>query len=195
MCIRDRIKPANVLVLGTGVAGLQAVATAKRLGAVVHAADIRPDACEQAKSLGAKVIDLGVPPEIAIGQGGYANKLPDEWLEKERAILAEAIKDMDIVFLSALIPGKIAPILITEEMVKTMKPGSVIVDIAIDQGGDCEITPPGSIEVKHGVTLQGIKNIPGMLPTSCLLYTSTTLETPIPSVLSFLRNFIRAGVL
>ena len=160
------IKPANVLVLGTGVAGLQAVATAKRLGAVVHAADIRPDACEQAKSLGAKVIDLGVPPEIAIGQGGYANKLPDEWLEKERAILAEAIKDMDIVFLSALIPGKIAPILITEEMVKTMKPGSVIVDIAIDQGGDCEITPPGSIEVKHGVTLQGIKNIPGMLPTS-----------------------------
>ena len=81
-------------------------------------------------------------------------------------ILAEAIKDMDIVFLSALIPGKIAPILITEEMVKTMKPGSVIVDIAIDQGGDCEITPPGSIEVKHGVTLQGIKNIPGMLPTS-----------------------------
>lgn len=116
--------------------------------------------------MGAKVIDLGVPPEIAIGQGGYANKLPDEWLEKERAILAEAIKDMDIVFLSALIPGKIAPILITEEMVKTMKPGSVIVDIAIDQGGDCEITPPGSIEVKHGVTLQGIKNIPGMLPTS-----------------------------
>lgn len=93
--------------------------------------------------MGAKVIDLGVPPEIAIGQGGYANKLPDEWLEKERAILAEAIKDMDIVFLSALIPGKIAPILITEEMVKTMKPGSVIVDIAIDQGGDCEITPPG----------------------------------------------------
>lgn len=165
-CAVGMIKPANVLVLGTGVAGLQAVATAKRLGAVVHAADIRPDACEQAKSLGAKIIDLGVPPEIAIGKGGYANKLPEEWLVKERAILAEAVKDMDIIFLSALIPGKIAPILITEEMVKTMKPGSVIVDIAIDQGGDCEITPPGSIEVKHGVTLQGIKNIPGMLPTS-----------------------------
>ena len=98
--------------------------------------------------------------------GGYAQRLPDEWLEKERQLLAEKIKDMDVVFCSALIPGKLAPVIVTEEMVKSMKPGSVIVDIAIDQGGNCEITPAGTREVKHGVVLEGIKNIPGMLPTS-----------------------------
>lgn len=160
------IKPANVLVIGTGVAGLQAIATAKRLGAVVHAADIRPDAAEQAMSLGAKVVDTQVPREAAIGAGGYAKYLSKELLENERNILKEVIKDMDIVFLSALVPGKIAPILITEDMVKGMRPGSVIVDISIDQGGNCAITEPGVITRKHGVTIQGIKNIPGHLPTS-----------------------------
>jgi len=160
------IKPANVFVIGAGVAGLQAIATAKRLGAVVYAADIRPDACEQAKSLGAKLVETGVPAEIAVGQGGYANKLPDEWLEKEREAIKDTVKEMDILILSALIPGKLAPILITEEMVKSMKPCSVIVDISIDQGGNCELTEPGEIVVKHGVTIQGIKNIPGHIPTS-----------------------------
>lgn len=160
------IKPIQALVVGAGVGGLQAIATIKRLGAVVHAADIRPDAAEQAMSLGAKVLDLGIAPEDAIGDGGYALALSPENLAKERAVLAEAIKDKDIVFLSALVPGKEAPVLITEEMVKTMKPGSVIVDISIDQGGNCEITPPGQTEEKHGVTIIGIKNIPGMLPTS-----------------------------
>lgn len=165
-CAVGMIKPANVMVLGTGVGGLQAIATAKRLGAVVYAADIRPDAAEQAKSLGAKVIDLGVPTSEAVGEGGYAKRISDEWLEKERAVIAEHIKDMDIVFCSALIPGKLAPILITEDMVKSMKAGSVIVDISIDQGGNCAITTPGERDVKHGVVLEGIKNIPGMLPTS-----------------------------
>jgi NAD(P) transhydrogenase subunit alpha len=165
-CAVGMIKPANVLVIGTGVAGLQALATAKRLGAVVYAADIRPDAAEQAKSLGAKIIDLGVPASEAVGEGGYAKRISDEWLRKEREVLAQTLKDMDIVFCSALIPGKLAPILITEEMVKSMKPGSVIVDISIDQGGNCEITTPGERDVKHGVILEGIKNIPGMLPTS-----------------------------
>lgn len=160
------IKPIQALVVGAGVGGLQAIATIKRLGAIVHAADIRPDAAEQAMSLGAKVLDLGIAPEDAIGDGGYALALSPENLAKERAVLAEAIKDKDIIFLSALVPGKEAPILITEEMVKSMKPGSVIVDISIDQGGNCEITPPGKIEEKHGVTIIGIKNIPGMLPTS-----------------------------
>lgn len=160
------IKPANVLVIGAGVAGLQAIATAKRLGAVVYATDIRSDACEQAKSLGAKIIDTGVPSEIAIGEGGYAKHLPKDWLIKERESLRPYLKDMDIVFLSALVPGKMAPILITEDMVKEMKQGSVIVDISIDQGGNCEITPPGKVEVKHGVIINGIKNIPGHLPTS-----------------------------
>jgi NAD(P) transhydrogenase subunit alpha len=160
------IKPINVLVIGAGVGGLQAIATAKRLGAIVHAADIRPAAAEQAMSLGAKVIELGIPSEEAIGEGGYALALTEKRLEEERQLLAEHVKNMDIIFLSALVPGKLAPTLITEEMVKSMKPGSAIVDISIDQGGNCEITPPGTIEVKHHVTLVGIKNIPGLLPTS-----------------------------
>lgn len=160
------IPPAKVLVIGVGVGGLQALATAKRLGAITYATDIRPAALEQAQSLGAKVVETGIPAEMAIAEGGYANELSDEWLAKEREKLREMIKGMDVVFLSALVPGKIAPVLITEEMVKEMPNGSVIVDISIDQGGNCEITPAGKTEVKHGVTLIGIKNIPGMLPTS-----------------------------
>lgn len=160
------IKPSNVLVIGAGVAGLQAIATAKRLGAVVYAADIRPDAAEQARSLGAKIIDTGVPEEIAVGEGGYANPLPEKWLAAEREALKDTVAKMDIVFCSALVPSRLAPVLLTEEMVASMAPGSVIVDISIDQGGNCAITDPGEISVKHGVTIQGIKNIPGMLPTS-----------------------------
>ncbi len=165
-CAVGVIKPCNALVIGTGVAGLQALATAKRLGAVTYAADIRPAAAEQAMSLGAKIIDTGVPAEAAVGQGGYANALSEEWILKEREALKETVKDMDIIFCSALVPSKLAPVIITEEMVKSMKPGSVIVDISIDQGGNCEITEPGETAVKHGVTIEGIKNIPGMLPTS-----------------------------
>jgi NAD(P) transhydrogenase subunit alpha len=160
------IKPANVLVVGTGVAGLQAIATAKRLGAVVSTADIRPDANEQAKSLGAKVIELGVPADIAVGEGGYAKKLPEEWLVKEKEALKDVVKNSNIIILSALIPGKVAPIILTEDMVKTMKVGSVIVDISIDQGGNCEITDPGNVTEKHGVSIIGTKNIPGMVPSS-----------------------------
>ena len=160
------LKPAKVLVIGVGVAGLQALATAKRLGAITYGADIRPAALEQTLSLGGKVIEFGVPEEVAVAKGGYANKLPNEWLIKEREVLAAVIPEMDIIFCSALIPGKVAPIVITEEMVKTMKKGSVIVDVSIDQGGNCEITTPGKKEVKHGIMIQGIKNIPGLLPTS-----------------------------
>jgi len=141
-----QIKPAKVMVIGVGVAGLQALATAKRLGA--------------------KVVDTTVPPELAIAEGGYANRLPADVLIQEQEALKAAIQEMDIVFCSALIPGKIAPIIITEEMVKGMKKGSVIVDISIDQGGNCELTPKGGIETKYGVTLMGVKNIPGLLPTS-----------------------------
>ncbi len=165
-CAVGSIKPANVLVIGTGVAGLQALATAKRLGAVIYAADIRSAAIEQAKSLGAKVVDLGVPDEEAMAEGGYAKALSPAYLEKECAALAEVISKMDIVFLSALVPGRLAPVVVTEEMVKSMAPGSVIVDIAIDQGGNCAITTPGATDVKHGVTIEGVKNIPGFLPTS-----------------------------
>ena len=160
------IKPAKVVVIGTGVAGLQAVATAKRLGAEVTAIDIRPDAAEQARSLGAKSVDTGVPKEVAIGEGGYAQRLPEDWLQKEIEAIKPVVKDADVIILTALIPGKLAPVLITEEMVKSMKPGSVIVDIAIDQGGNCAVTKPGEEVVVDGVTVSGIKNIPGMMPTS-----------------------------
>lgn len=160
------IKPANVLVVGTGVAGLQAVATAKRLGAVVKAADIRPAAREQSQSLGAKVAELGIPEELAVAEGGYAKRLPDEWLIKEQEALKEVVADSDIIILTALIPGKLAPVVITEEMVKSMRPGSAIVDVAIDQGGNCAITVPGEIVDKYGVNIDGTKNIPGKMPTS-----------------------------
>ena len=161
-----QIKPAKVMVIGVGVAGLQALATAKRLGAITYAADIRPMASENASSLGAKVVDTTVPAELAIAEGGYANRLPADVLIQEQEALKETIQQMDIVFCSALIPGKVAPIIITEEMVKGMKKGSVIVDISIDQGGNCELSPKGGIETRYGVTLMGVKNIPGLLPTS-----------------------------
>ncbi len=165
-CAVGMIPPINVLVIGAGVGGLQAIATAKRLGALVYAADIRPDAVEQAKSLGAKIVDLGVPAESAVGAGGYALALPQNLLQQERAALSAVLGNMDIVFCSALVPSKVAPVLITEEMVQTMSPGSVIVDISIDQGGNCAVTTPGEVAEKHGVTINGIKNIPGLLPTS-----------------------------
>lgn len=161
------IQPAKVVVIGAGVAGLQAIATAKRLGAEVTAVDIRPDAIEFAKSAGAKKsLDPGVPKEVAMGEGGYAQRLPKEWLDKEIEFLKPIVKDADIVILTALIPGKEAPVLITDEMVKSMKPGSVIIDIAIDQGGNCAVTKPGEEIDYNGVKVSGVKNIPGMMPTS-----------------------------
>lgn len=160
------IKPLNALVVGVGVAGLQALATAKRLGAVTHAVDIRASAREQAASLGAKIIDIDIPNDKAQGPGGYALPLSHELLEHERSLLAPHLAKMDIVFLSALVPGRLAPVIITKEMVESMKPGAVIVDISIDQGGNCECTEPGEV-TDHGlVHLVGIKNIPGLLPTS-----------------------------
>ncbi len=160
------IKPINMLVVGVGVAGLQALATGKRLGAKTFAADIRPAAREQAQSLGAQVLDLGIPDDAGVGEGGYAKALNAEHLAQERSVLAEKLPEMDLVFLSALIPGKLAPVLVTEDMVKAMKPGAAIVDISIDQGGNCQLTPPGEIVTMHHVHLVGIKNIPGLLPES-----------------------------
>jgi NAD(P) transhydrogenase subunit alpha len=161
------IKPATVLVIGAGVAGLRAIATARALGAVVYAADIRPDANEQAQSLGAKIIDLKIPQEYALSKDGkYAQALPENWLEIERESLKEIVQKSDIIFCSALVPGRLAPIIITEEMVKSMPSGSCIVDISIDQGGNCALTDAGKRTEKYGVIIEGIKNIPGMLPTS-----------------------------
>ncbi len=160
------MKPLNALIIGSGVGGLQAIATAKRLGAQVYAADIRPDAIEQAKSLGAKVVDLSIPASEAVGEGGYAQELSADLLAVEREQLAKVLPDMDIVFCSALVPGKEAPILISPEMLKTMKSGSVIVDISIDQGGNCASTVSGEIAKVDQITIIGTKNIPGLLPVS-----------------------------
>lgn len=161
------IRPATVFVVGTGVAGLRALATAKSLGAIVYSTDIRPEANEQAQSLGAKIVDSGIPKEIAISEDGkHANKLSEAWLKVEKETILDMVKKADVIFLSALLLGKKAPILIDEEMVKAMKPGSSIVDISIDQGGNCEITTAGEREIKHNVTIEGCKNIPGMIPTS-----------------------------
>ncbi len=171
-----RLKPATVFVIGTGVAGLRALATAKGLGATVYSADIRPEANRNAVSLGAIVVDTGVPEDIAVSADGlHANQLSDEWLKVERKRLKETIIKSDIVFCSALVQGRVAPVLITEDMVKEMQPGSVIVDISIDQGGNCEITTPGAVETKHRVIIQGIKNIPGMLSTSSTIMFSRNI--------------------
>lgn len=160
------IKPINVLVIGTGVAGLQAIATAKRLGAIVHAIDIRPAAIEQATSLGAKIIDLAIPVAEAEASGGYAKALSLKWLYHEQEVLKTVIDKMDIIYLSSLVPNHIAPILITEEMLTLMNPGSVIVDISIDQGGNCAATVAGETIEKNDITIIGIKNIPGYISTS-----------------------------
>ncbi|HQE24970.1 MAG TPA: NAD(P) transhydrogenase subunit alpha [Candidatus Atribacteria bacterium] len=180
------IQPSTVMVIGTGVAGLQAIATAKRLGAVVYAADIRPDAVEHAKSLGAKIVETGVPADIAIGEGGYARPLPREWLLKEREAIKEGVIKSDIVILTALVPGRLAPVLVTEEMVKQMKPGSAIVDVAIDQGGNCELTKGGELTVQYGVSIDGAKNIPATVPI-----TSTWMFAH--NIYNYVATFVKDG--
>jgi NAD(P) transhydrogenase subunit alpha len=158
------IQPAQVLVIGAGVVGLQAIATAKRLGAVVKAVDIRADARRDAGSLkGTQVVGFEVPNELAQAEGGYAKALPPEWLEREHALLRSVVPQVDIIILSALIPGEVAPVLITADMVQSMKPGSVIVDVAIDQGGNCAVTVPGSETLVHDVYVCGRVNIPGSM--------------------------------
>lgn len=180
------LPPAKVLVLGAGVAGLQAIATARRLGAVVQAADVREEANNHAKSVGAKLIDLKIPAEVAVGEGGYARILPDEWLERERVILAEHVAQADLVITTALVPGREAPTLVTKAMVESMVSGSVIVDISIDQGGNCEVTEPGKVVERHGVSIYGTKNIPGMLPTS-----STWMFAN--NIYNYVANLVRNG--
>lgn len=180
------IKPAKILVVGTGVVGLQAVATGKRLGGIVTAVDIRPDARKEAESLGIKVVGFDAPADLAMGAGGYARALPEEWLEKERAALAPLVAQSDIIVLSALVPGEVAPKLITRKMVETMNSGSAIIDVSIDQGGNCEATDPGKEGVYQGVYVCGIKNIPGSLPVhSSWLYAN--------NLYYFIENLFKPG--
>ncbi len=170
------IPPAKAMIIGVGVAGLQAIATIKRLGAVVTAFDVRPAAGEQAKSLGAEFVSLEVPHDQAEDTGGYAKEMSADFYKKEQDILRSHIKDVDVVITTALIPGKRAPLLITEEMVKEMKPGSVIVDMAVEQGGNCELSEVGKDVLRHGVTIIGQVNIPSSMPVhASLLYARNIL--------------------
>jgi len=164
--------PASFLVVGMGVVGLQAVATAKRLGAVVSCVDIRAAAREAGRSLGAKDAGWDVPKEIAEGEGGYAKALPPDWLKKEQEALAPLAREADVIILCALVLGEQAPVLITKDVVSSMKPGSVIIDVSIDQGGNCELTEGGKeITLDNGVTISGYKNIPGRMPAhASMLY-------------------------
>ena len=157
------IRPGKALVLGAGVAGLQAIATARRLGAVVEAFDVRPAVKEQVQSLGATFLEAA-EEVTAEGEGGYAKELSEEQHEKELRLIAGAIGDADIVVTTAQIPGKQAPLLITDEMVRSMKPGSVIVDLAAESGGNCAHTRPGESVVAHGVRIFGPLNLPAEIP-------------------------------
>lgn len=156
-------KPAKVLVLGAGVAGLQAIATAKRLGAMVEAYDVRPEVKEQILSLGAKCVELDVG-ESGTGQGGYARELSDEAKKKQQALLTEKLKKSDIIISTANVPGRKAPILITREAVEGMRPGSVVIDMAAPSGGNCEVTQANQVITHRGVTVVGLSNYPDLMP-------------------------------
>jgi NAD(P) transhydrogenase subunit alpha len=159
MTAAGTVKAARVLIMGVGVAGLQAIATAKRLGAVIEASDVRPPVKEQVESLGAKFLDVPFltdeEKEIAKGLGGYARAMPPDWMRRQAELVHERAKLADIIITTALIPGRPAPILISEETVKAMKPGSVIVDLAVERGGNCPLSELGKTVVKHGVHIIG----------------------------------------
>jgi NAD(P) transhydrogenase subunit alpha len=180
MTAAGTVKAARVVVMGVGVAGLQAIATAKRLGAVVEATDVRPETKEQVESLGAKFIEVPLndaEKELAKGQGGYARDMGEDYRKRQAALVAERIKQADIVITTALIPGRAAPVLVTEDMVKSMKPGSVIVDMAVEQGGNCPLSELDKTVVKHGVTLIGVANIPSLVAAdSSALYARNLLN-------------------
>lgn len=157
------IRPAKVLVLGAGVAGLQAIATARRLGAVVEAFDIRPEVKEQVQSLGAKFVDVTLD-EDTVAEGGYAKEISEQAKQHTQEVLTQHVAASDVVITTAQVPGKKAPVLVTTNMVAQMKPGSVIVDLAAEQGGNCEDSQPGKNIHKNGVTIMGPINLPGSMP-------------------------------
>ena len=158
-----KIPPAKVMVIGAGVAGLAAIGAAKSMGAIVRAFDTRPEVKEQVESMDAEFLMLDFKDEDGSGEGGYAKVMSKEFIEAEMALFAEQAKDVDIIITTALIPGKPAPRLITAEMVESMKDGSVVVDLAAEQGGNCELTEPGRVVVKNGVTLIGYTDLPSRL--------------------------------
>lgn len=179
-------KPAVFLIIGTGVVGMQSIRTAEALGADVRAVDIRKAARDRAAAAGANVVGIEVPEELTAGVGDSASALPADWLDRVREGLAPLVAEADVVITSALVPGEVAPILITKEMVESMKPGSVIVDVSVDQGGNCELTVGAEAIDHNGVTVMGYINIPGALPVhSSWLYSKNMLE--------FVKNAFKNG--
>ncbi|MDT8321620.1 MAG: Re/Si-specific NAD(P)(+) transhydrogenase subunit alpha [Xanthomonadales bacterium] len=166
-----KVPPAKVLVIGAGVAGLAAIGAAQSMGAIVRSFDTRPEVKEQIESMGAEFLMLDFEDEDGSGEGGYAKVMSDEFIEAEMALFAEQAKEVDIIITTALIPGKPAPRLITAEMVESMKDGGVVVDLAAEQGGNCELTEPGKVVEHHGVTLIGYTDLPSrMAAQSSQLY-------------------------
>jgi NAD(P) transhydrogenase subunit alpha len=181
MTAAGTVQAARVLILGAGVAGLQAIATAKRLGAVIEASDVRPAVKEQIESLGAKFVDVPFETdeerECAQGVGGYARPMPASWMERQAKAVHERAKQADIVITTALIPGRKAPTLLHEATVAEMKPGSVVIDLAAAQGGNCPLTEAEQVVIKHGVTIVGHSNLAAMVPADAsALYARNLLD-------------------
>ncbi|MHB1907840.1 MAG: Re/Si-specific NAD(P)(+) transhydrogenase subunit alpha [Nitrososphaerales archaeon] len=188
MTAAGTIPPAHVFVIGAGVAGLQAIAVSHRLGAVVEAYDVRPVVKEQIQSLGAKFVELEIKAQDAQTSGGYAKAQSEDFYKKQQELLAEHARTSDVVITTALIPGQRAPILLSEEAVKGMKPMSVIVDLAAEQGGNCALTEPGKTVIKYGVTIHGLLNLPSMMaPQASQLYSR--------NITTFLLTMMKEGKL
>lgn len=188
MTAAGTISPAKVFVIGAGVAGLQAIATARRLGAVVQAYDVRPVVKEQVESLGAQFIELELESGDAEDSGGYAREMGEEFLRKQREMMTRVVAENDVVITTAAIPGKKSPILVTAEMVQGMKSGSFIVDLAAERGGNCELTKPGETVTEHGVNIAGPLNLPSTIPYHASQMYSKNITT-------FLLNMVSDGTL
>lgn len=188
MTAAGNLMAAKVFVLGAGVAGLQAIATAKRLGAVVEAYDVRPEVKEQVQSVGGKFIELGLETQEASDKSGYAKAMSEEFYQKQREMMLRVLEYTDVVISTASVPGKKAPILITKEMVERMKPGSVIIDLAAEKGGNCELTKPGEIYEYNGVKIAGLVNLPSTVPIHASQMYSNNLK-------NFLSLLIKEGKL
>ena len=175
MTAAGTVAPARVLVMGAGVAGLQAIATSRRLGAVVEAYDVRPAVKDEVHSLGATFLEL--PLEAQEGTGGYAREQSEDFLRRQRELIGDRVAASDVVITTAAIPGRKAPILVTADMVRRMRPGSVIVDLAAETGGNCELTKPGEIIQVGGVTIDGTRNLPSMMPVHASQLYSKNVST------------------
>jgi NAD(P) transhydrogenase subunit alpha len=188
MTAAGTVLPAHVLVVGAGVAGLQAIATSKRLGAVVHAYDVRPAVKEQVESLGAKFVELEVQAAQAETKGGYAAAQDESFYRRQRELLARVVAQSDVVITTAAVPGRRAPVLITRDMVAAMAAGSVIVDLAAERGGNCELTQPGQTVVENGVAILGPVDVPSTIPVHASQMYSSNLT-------SFLLHAVKDGKL